>query len=66
MTGGPWFATGPTLETAPSAATMDAEQVLLRASARARFYGVGLVWAVVGGRAVEVRRVERDAAPVRA
>lgn len=58
MRAGRWFATGPDIGTAPSASTNDAEEAVRLAEARARFYGVGLVWAVVGGRAVLERRVQ--------
>lgn len=59
MTGGRWFATGPTLDIAPSASTVDAGEAVRLAEARAKFYGSALVWRVEGGRAVLVDRVTR-------
>ena len=67
MSPGRWFATGPDIEVAPSAAGEEG-RAILAAAGRARFYGAGVLWRIEDGRAVAVRRyvseggvlVERD------
>lgn len=65
MTAARWFATGPDILTAPSAAGAP-ELATLAALNRARFYGVGLVWEVTEAGAVQRRRytAQRTEEPV--